>query len=111
MTDLPPLPPFEPGQLVTVFRSRLTDDPDGYGPTAARMVELARENPGLVDVKTFTADDGERVAIVTFADAESQMEWRRHAEHAAAQAQGRDRYYSQYSLQVCTCDRVSLFQR
>lgn len=114
MTEQPqpqPLPAFEPGQVVTVFRSRLSGEHRGYGPMAARMVELGSAMPGFVDFKTFTADDGERLALITFSDPESQLAWREQVEHAAAQEQGRERFYEQYSLQVCTCDRVSLFQR
>ena len=59
---------FSTGQVVTVFRSRLRPDAAGYDATAARMSELARTMPGYVDHKTFTADDGERVTVVTFAD-------------------------------------------
>lgn len=92
-----------------MFRSRLAPDPDGYGPMADRMVELGTAMDGFVDFKTFTADDGERLAVITFADRESQRAWRHQAEHAMAQKAGRDRFYEQYSLQVCTCDRVSLF--
>lgn len=107
-------PAFQPGQVVTVFRSRLAEGyggDDDYSPTAARMVELGSSMPGFVDFKTFTADDGERVALVTFADAESQAAWRHQTEHALAQKAGRDRFYDEYSLQVCTCDRVSAFHR
>lgn len=103
---------FEPGQVVTVFRSRLAADGiDDYAPTAARMVELGTSMPGFVDFKTFTAEDGERLTVVTFSDPESQQAWREQVEHVAAQVAGRGRYYDEYSLQVCTCDRVSSFRR
>lgn len=99
---------FEPGQVVTVFRSRLhPDHVDEYGALAPEVEDLARAMPGFVDCKGFAADDGERVTIVTFADAPSQAAWRHQADHAAARAAGRDRFYAAYSLQVCTCDRVS----
>ena len=103
---------FQPGQVVTVFRSRLADGfggDDDYSPMADRMVELGTSMPGFVDFKTFTADDGERVALITFTDMESQLAWRHQSEHALAQGAGRDRFYDEYSLQVCTCERVSTF--
>jgi heme-degrading monooxygenase HmoA len=65
--------------------------------------------PGLVDVKSFTADDGERVTLVTFADAETQRAWREHPDHRHAQQAGRDRFYAEYSIQVCDCTRVRTF--
>jgi heme-degrading monooxygenase HmoA len=55
----------EQGQVLTVFRSRLRADAAGYADHAARMSALARTMPGYVDHKTFVADDGERVTVVT----------------------------------------------
>ena len=99
---------FAAGQIVTVFRSRLRDDAaPGYGETADEMQRLARAMPGFVDFKSFTADDGERVSIVTFADEASQRAWREHAEHRDAQRRGRTEWYAEYSLQVATCIRVT----
>jgi heme-degrading monooxygenase HmoA len=104
-------PQFTAGQIVTVFRSRLRDDAgDGYGTTAAEMERLGRAMPGFVDFKTFTADDGERLALITFADAESQRAWRTHLEHRAAQQAGRDRWYSRYTIQVCECRSARAFE-
>ena len=101
---------FSEGQVVTVFRSRLRpDDVEEYAETAARMSELARAMPGYVDHKVFTADDGERVTVVTFADQESQAAWRTHLEHRVAQRRGREAFYAEYSLQVADVTSVSVF--
>ena len=104
-------PAFTPGQVVTVFRSRLRADvPDDYGPMAAEMLALAREMPGFVDFKSFAAPDGERVSLITFADAESQRGWREHARHRVAQAEGRARFYAGYSIQVAQCTQAHAFE-
>jgi heme-degrading monooxygenase HmoA len=101
---------FEPGQIVTVFRSRRhAAHQQEYDDTVARMVELARAMPGFVDYKFFVADDGERVALATFESIDTQQAWRGHVEHRLAQEAGRDRFYAEYSLQVCTCVRTSSF--
>lgn len=103
-------PPFAPGQIVTVFRSRLrSDGADEYARLLPRISGLAQAMPGLVDVKSFVADDGERVTIATFADEGSQRAWREHAEHRVAQRAGRDRFYAGYSLQVCETVRARSF--
>ena len=95
---------FAAGQVITVFRSRLRPDAEGYPETAARMSELASGMPGYVDHKTFTADDGERVTVVTFADQASHDAWRTHAQHRVAQRKGREKFYETYSLQVGSVD-------
>ena len=94
--------------IVTVFRSRLKSEArEQYDPMAARMSELARTMPGYVSHKVFTADDGERVTIVEFADMASHRAWGDHPEHRAAQRQGRADFYSEYKLQVCEVVRES----
>ncbi len=70
--------PPEPGQVMTVFRSRLREDATAYAAHAARMSDLARSMPGYVEHKVFTAEDGERVTLVRFADAASHRAWERH---------------------------------
>lgn len=105
------MPEFAAGQVVTVFRSRLREDAEpGYGDTAAAMAALAATMPGFVDAKSFRADDGERVTIVTFADHESQRAWREHPDHAAAQQRGIDGWYATYCLQVADTAYVRQFE-
>jgi heme-degrading monooxygenase HmoA len=103
---------FAPGQIVVVFRNRL--HPDGiadYGARATEIEGLARQMPGFVDVKSFVADDGERVTISTFADEDSVKAWRDHAEHRVAQQEGRSTFYAEYTIQVAETRRASEFTR
>ena len=101
----------QPGQVVTVFRSRLRSDADAYPEHAARMSALAREMPGYVEHKSFIAEDGERVTLVTFADRLSHDAWARNPEHREAQRAGVGDYYEEYSMSVGTVDRASAWQR
>jgi len=88
-------------RIITIFRSRLHPGNDSeYATVARRMNELATQMPGYIEHKSFLADDGERVTIVTFADQASHDAWRNHPEHRTAQRAGRERFYSEYSLTV-----------
>ena len=88
-------------RIITVFRSRLRPEwADEYHATAQRILDLARTMPGFVDFKSFEAQDGERVSIVTFESVETQRAWRDHPEHQAAQQLGRDRFYASYDISV-----------
>ena len=71
------------------------------------MQAAARSVPGFVDFKTFTAEDGEHVSLVTFASLESHQVWRNDPRHRQAQRQGRDEFYVEYSIQVGECTHVS----
>ena len=88
--------------IVTVFRSRLkAENTQEYYETAKRMSDLARTMPGYVSHKAFTAEDGERVTIVEFADEESQRRWATELRHVEAKKRGREAFYREYKLQVC----------
>jgi heme-degrading monooxygenase HmoA len=101
----------EIGQVMTVFRSRLRSDATAYPEHAARMGDLARTMPGYVEHKAFTAEDGERVTLVTFADRASHDDWGRHPEHREAQRAGVAAYYEEYSIAVGEVDRASAWRR
>jgi heme-degrading monooxygenase HmoA len=91
----------EDARIVTVFRSRLRPEVDEeYRELAARMEARARAMPGLVDFKTFTAEDGERVSIVVFDSWGHHEAWRTDEEHRVAQGRGRAELYETYAVQV-----------
>lgn len=93
--------------ILTVFRSRLRPEYKAqYEEIAARMLELARSMPGFVSIKTFTAEDGERVSLIEFDTEEDLLRWRDHPDHSEAQQLGRSRFYSTYSFQVCNVERA-----
>jgi heme-degrading monooxygenase HmoA len=89
--------------VVTVFRSRLRSDAEanGYHELAAGLERRARSMPGFVDYKGFTADDGERVSIAVFDSEPHHNAWRDDEAHRAAQARGRQEFYTEYSVLVC----------
>ena len=97
--------------IITVFRSRLKPGVgDEYRARVRRMIELAETMPGYVSHKDFTADDGERVTIVEFEHEEGLRTWRTNPEHLAAQKLAREKYYTEYHIQVCTLDRELKFK-
>ena len=104
--------PFAGGRVMTVFRSRRRDESeDTYRRLSREMETAARSVPGFVDFKTFTADDGEHVSLVTFATLEAHQVWRNDPRHRHAQKRGRAELYSEYSIQVGQCTHVSQWTR
>ena len=96
--------------IVTVFRSRLKPGLDEeYVALVDQMEKLARTMPGYISHKGFFADDGERVTIVEFEHEEGLHAWRANPEHIEAQKLARQKYYTEYHVQVCTLDRESKF--
>jgi heme-degrading monooxygenase HmoA len=97
--------------IVTVFRARLRpESAEQYFEWAGRMSTLAKTMPGYVSHKSFTAEDGERVTIVEFRDAESQRRWSTQMDHVDAKKKGRADFYVEYKLQICELMRESVYK-
>ena len=89
--------------VLTIFRSRLRPEAqEEYERWAQRMDALAAQMPGFLGIKTFAAVDGERVSIVEFASDADALAWHRHPEHREAQRLGRERFYAEFEVIVCT---------
>ncbi len=88
--------------ILTVFRSRLRPEHrDEYERWAKRIHDLAVTMPGFISIKTFGAEDGERVSLVEFESEDTVLAWRNHPDHRQAQELGRERFYAEYRIQVC----------
>ena len=93
--------------VVVVFASRRTDHHDAdYGSMSARMVELAREQPGFISI-TSVRDPGSRegITVAYFEDDAAVRKWKAHVEHEEAQRRGITDFYEEYRVTVATVDR------
>jgi heme-degrading monooxygenase HmoA len=104
-------PELAVGQMVTVFRSRHRPGiEEPYDQLAASMLEAAQQMPGFVDFKTFVAEDGERVSVITFASIEDHEAWRDDLRHREAQKTGRSDFYAEYSIQAGPSTNVRVWR-
>src|SRR6185312_7566432 len=88
--------------VITIFRSRLrSEHAEEYREWADRIHDLAVKMPGFISIKTFTAEDGERVSLVEFESEETMRNWREQPDHRKAQELGRKLFYSEYHIQIC----------
>jgi heme-degrading monooxygenase HmoA len=88
--------------VITIFRSRLREEHAAeYAEVAARMDTLARSMPGFRAIKTFVADDGERVSLIEFERLEDAEAFGAHPEHREVQRLGAERFYSEFRLATC----------
>jgi heme-degrading monooxygenase HmoA len=104
---------MDAAMYLVVFRNRKRADIDSaaYHADATRMHDLAHRQPGFLSFKSYTADDGEVVAISEWRDEAAARAWRRVADHAAMQDKGREIYYQSYTLLAGTPNRVHHFTR
>jgi heme-degrading monooxygenase HmoA len=96
--------------IIGIFRSRLREGATRYPATAERMEALAAEQPGFLGIKSFQAEDGERLSLFSFESLASLEAWRAHPEHRDAQRLGQSEFYASYSIQLCEPIREARFE-
>jgi heme-degrading monooxygenase HmoA len=99
--------------IVVLFSTMPNPDrsEDEYEETNGRLHRIVQELPGFVSYKAYTAEDGERVSVIRFESDEALKVWATHPEHRAAQRRGRESFYDEYWIQVCTTTREGWFRR
>jgi heme-degrading monooxygenase HmoA len=96
----------EPPYYAVIFSSARTGPDDGYAETAARMVELARGQPGFLGVESTRGSDGFGITVAYWESEEAIRAWRLHAEHAAARERGRAGWYRHFELRIARVERA-----
>lgn len=97
---------------IIFFRAKLRAEAgDDYIKMATELDATARQMPGFIDVKYYSAEDGEQLAVVWWEDAESLRAWRELSRHREAQSAGRMKWLKYYRIEVATIERVSNFER
>ena len=100
----------EPPYWAVIFTSLRSPQPgDQYDETSDRMMTLAARQPGFLGVET--ADEHVGITVSYWADEASIAAWRRDADHAFAQYEGRTRWYDAYELRVARVERAHSFTR
>ena len=94
-----PSPPY----TAVIFTSVGSADNDGYAATAARMYELAQQQPGYLGAESARQAIG--ITVSYWASEDDARAWKRVLEHAEAQRLGRERWYEQYAVRVATVTR------
>ncbi len=104
MTQFAPLP--DPPYFAVIFTAQRNDaDEPGYAAMAARMEELAARQPGYIGVESARDAAGLGITVSYWSDEASLLAWKAEASHMAAQALGKKRWYSHYSLRVARVER------
>lgn len=93
-----PEPPYTAVIFTSVLRSSR-----GYDAMAARMEELAAQQPGYLGIES--AREGLGITVSYWASAQAAAAWKGVAEHVVAQERGRSAWYSSYRVRVATVER------
>jgi heme-degrading monooxygenase HmoA len=93
-----------------IFASMVTDDHRGYADAAARMNELAAQQPGFLGIES-ARDSACGITVSYWASEAAIAAWKAGAEHAAVREVGRERWYEAYELRVARVERAYNWQR
>ena len=95
-----------------IFSSTLSDNAEGYGEMADRMVELAKKQDCFLGVESASrTSEGFGITVSYWRDLESIKKWKAQSEHAAAQRMGRDAFYRSYRLRIARVEREYGFEQ
>ena len=100
----------DPPYWAVIFTSVRNRQPgDQFDETDQRMMTLAAQQPGYLGVDTAYSDVG--ITVSYWTDEESIAAWRRNADHAFAQYEGRTRWLDAYELRIARVERAHSFTR
>jgi heme-degrading monooxygenase HmoA len=94
-----PRPPY----YAAIFTSLRTEVDSGYDAMAARMLELAAEQPGFLGVESARQALG--ITVSYWESLEAIQNWKRHAEHQLAQKLGREKWYVSFRVRIARVER------
>lgn len=94
-----PKPPY----YAVIFTSLRTDGDDGYAAMAARMVELAAQQPGFLGIESVRENLG--ITVSYWESLAAIQCWNANLEHKEAQRSGRERWYSGFKIRIAKVER------
>jgi len=87
-----------------IFRATARVLDEDYATTAALLREMALRHFGCLEFHAVTAGDQE-IALSYWTDLAAITAWKVQVEHLAAQRLGRERWYSNYHVQIARIER------
>jgi heme-degrading monooxygenase HmoA len=101
-----PAPPY----YAVIFTStRLEDNGEAYGKTAARMVELAQTMDGFLGVESAREDVG--ITVSYWASLAAIRNWKYQTQHVEARDNGRELWYKNFKTRICLVERDYGFEK
>ena len=94
-----------PPYWAVIFTSRRSPrGEDGYDAAAARMMELAGEQPGFLGAESARGADGVGITVSYWSSPDAIRAWREHPEHRTVRERAGE-WYDGYRLRVCRVER------
>jgi heme-degrading monooxygenase HmoA len=95
-----PNPPY----YAVIFTSMRTDGDQGYAEAAARVLELARQQPGFLGYEGARNADGTGISVSYWDSLDAIRAWKNHPEHLLVQANA-DLWYGDNRIRITKVER------
>ena len=86
-----------------IFTSTRTEVEAGYAEMATKMVELAKAQPGFIDMESARSEIG--ITVSYWKSLEAIKNWKANMEHLEAQEKGRTTWYKNYKVRIAKVER------
>ncbi|EAZ96106.1 hypothetical protein FBBAL38_01765 [Flavobacteria bacterium BAL38] len=86
-----------------IFTSTRTEVEAGYAEMAIKMVELAKAQPGFIDMESARSEIG--ITVSYWESLEAIKNWKANMEHFEAQEKGRTTWYKNYRVRIAKVER------
>jgi heme-degrading monooxygenase HmoA len=104
MSKFAPTP--QPPYYAVIFANQRGVSDATYAQTAARMVELAKDQPGYLGIESARGDDGFGITVSYWESEDAIRNWKFQTEHIVAQETGIKDWYEHYELRVAKVERA-----
>lgn len=95
--------------FAVIFTSQKAEIADAYSEVALRMIELAKQQSGFIDVESSRDVNGLGITVSYWESLESISNWKKNSEHLTAQKLGREKWYTSYKVCICKIEREYSF--
>tara|TARA_R110002167_G_scaffold13570_10_gene56241 strand:+ start:1777 stop:2085 length:309 start_codon:yes stop_codon:yes gene_type:complete len=92
-----------------IFTSTRTDGDNGYSEMALKMEDLARQQPGFLELESARSEVG--ITISYWESLEAIADWKANTDHLMAQRKGIKDWYQWYKVRICVVEREYDFQK
>jgi heme-degrading monooxygenase HmoA len=94
-----PQPPY----YAVIFTSLRREGDAGYSAMAAKMEDLARQQPGFLGLEAAREELG--LTISYWESLTAIRSWKQQVDHLEAQRLGRQQWYRAYKIRICLVER------
>jgi len=100
---------IKPPYYAVIFTSARTEGDNGYINMAVQMEELAKKQPGFIDIESAREQIG--ITVSYWENLKAIADWKANTDHLFAQQKGIKDWYSWYKVRVCLVERAYDFEK